>query len=148
MKHVIVALSLAVLSFTNVATAAGWVDINDQTIGVQAYNGAGKLQLERVTNEADRDDLGLAFFYYPAVQPKECSLTQNTTESFMVNEIKLNFRKFCVNDGNKVLTAYTPATHSEAGKLVEQLISYPDVTIDSQSFDSEGFAELVDTFLE
>jgi hypothetical protein len=148
MKHVIVALSLAVLSFTNVASAAGWVDIGDQTIGVQAYNGAGKLQLERVTNEADRDDLGLAFFYYPAVQPNECSLTQDVNKSFAVNEIKLNFRKFCMTDGDKVLTAYTPATHSEAGKLVEQLISYPDVTIDSQSFDSEGFAELVDTFLE
>lgn len=142
-------IALAALVLVSNVHAADWQTISRGVIGVQSNDKKASLELTTVANDEDPNDTGLAFYYYPPVQPAKCDVNQDIYKQFAVNGKVINFKKFCFTEVNRTV-AYTPMTASDASALVSQLVSKDTnnkVILDSETFSTLQFAEQVDILL-
>ena len=138
-------IALVVLSLSATAYANEWKVIDTGTVGVKSDDSNAQLELTTVVSE--KNDHGLAFYYYPANQPAQCDKTRDVYKSYVVNGQEIAFKKFCM-DG-KQNTAYTPADYTSASKLVAQLVrtDFTVVNLDGQTFSTVGFGQQVEKLL-
>jgi len=138
-------IALVVLSLSATAYANEWKTIDTGTVGVTSDNSGAQLELTTVVSE--KNDRGLAFYYYPANQPARCDFAQDVYKSYVVNGQEIAFKKFCME--GKQNTAYTPVDYTSASKLVAQLVrpEYSVVNFDGQTFSTVGFGQQVEKLL-
>lgn len=138
-------LALVVLSLSATAVASDWKTIDTGTVGVVSADSTASLELTTIVSE--KNDHGLAFYFYPADQPTHCEFAVDVYKEFAVNGQTVAFKKFCMEGAKN--TAYTPADYTNASKLVGQLtrgdLRY--VNIEGQQFSTVGFAEQVEKLL-
>lgn len=142
-------ITLAALVLANAAHAGVWKAVEQGAIGVDSNDKKASLVLTTVINDNDKNDTGLAFYYYPANQPKVCDVTKDVYKQFAVNGKVINFKKFCIDDSARSV-AYTPITLADASALVSQLVATDNgdkIILDAETFSTSQFAEQVDILL-